>query len=814
MGNITKYLEKLITAVKGKEIRQTIHDVIKQTYEDASASGNANMEVAMARGVFSTLGSRLDTDYKYLYTLMSSMAVGGPKELFYSLDALLTTYPNGTTYTVLVFDVQHTDGAHIYIWNSADWIDAGVYQGVEIGAEKVGLINLDTVVNGLLTNAIAGMRTKNLYNKHTAIMGKYVDWQTGEIKTPSDLSIVYYAGYYIKLTSRQALTIKYANQFAFYDSNKRYISGQNISTNKSYTVTPPENAVYIRITTIEAYLDKQQVEVGTVTTPFVPYLLLNTVNIATSSIDYDKLSFIPIEGKQGKNLFDKTKVTNGYYVQNSSGKLVENPIYSVSEYIRILPGIDYTINFYDQVAFFDKNKKYISGIEGYQEGVRTITTPSNAAYIMVSVLNTRLSTYQLELGTASTDFDSFKGISIGDGFWLRDENVKDETISINKLKNGVSIIQGTKGKNLFDKSKVKHGYYVSVGSGVLNVNVNYSASDYIGIEAGAKYTINHFDQVAFYDENEVFISGVDGYQLGVKTITAPANAEYIRVSVQNVHLDSYQLEKGNNATEYEQPGYYIDESVFEKETKAAIENAKNIGTPYKSIHSIMQRLFKESDVQIKLLGDSKVHGVGGTGWEQNGEQIGNTSFYTSPNSYCWGNLLRDLLQGKFSCTVKNWGTTGRTSSFILQNINSLVEAADDIIILAVGANNRNVNNNSTKEQFYNDLIAIADYVRGLGKEIIFVCSSPVSIENEMDASNPKNYHMEDVDTIIMSAAAHYNMEYISLYKLMLNYCELKGITIDSLLKDGIHENDLGYTVVFNFICDALGIGRKRPGATW
>ncbi|MFC8983861.1 SGNH/GDSL hydrolase family protein, partial [Streptomyces sp. NPDC057131] len=207
-------------------------------------------------------------------------------------------------------------------------------------------------------------------------------------------------------------------------------------------------------------------------------------------------------------------------------------------------------------------------------------------------------------------------------------------------------------------------------------------------------------------------------------------------------------------------------------------------------------------------------GVGGTDWEQNGEQIGNTSFYTSPYSYCWGNLLRDLFQEKFLCTVKNWGTTGRTSSFILQNINSLVEAADDIIILAVGANNRNVNNNSTMQQFYNDLIAIADYVRGLGKEIIFVCSSPVSVENEMDPSNPKNYHMEDVDTIIMSAAAHFNMEYISVYKLMLNYCELKGITIDSLLKDGIHENDDGYTVVFNFICDALGIGRKPPGATW
>ncbi|MCT2342642.1 SGNH/GDSL hydrolase family protein [Niallia taxi] len=814
MGSITTFLNKIITAKLGKDIRQSIHDAIKQTYDDATANGNANMEVSIARGVFDTLGSRLDTDYKYLYTLMSSMSVGGPKELFYSLSALLTTYPNGTDYTVLVFDVKHTDGAHIYIWNSSSWVDAGVYQGVEIGVEKVGLVNLDNVVDSLLTNAITGIRTKNLFNKQTAIMGKYVDWQTGEIKTPTDLSTVYYAGYYIKLTSLQSLTIKYTNQFAFYDSNKKYISGQNIATNKSYTVTPPENAAFIRITTIEAYLNKQQVEVGTTTTPFVPYLLLDTLLIPTSSIGTDKLSYVPIEGQQGKNLFDKSKVTSGYYVQNSSGNLVANSSYSVSEYIRIFPGTEYTINYFDQVAFYDINKTYISGVDGYQLESKTFITPSNAAYIVASVLNTRINTYQLEKGTSTTAYEAFKGTSIKTGFWVQNENVKDNTIGLSKLQDGPSLIKGTRSKNLFNKSKVNNGYYVSVGSGVLNANVNYSASDYIEIEPGTNYTINHYDQVAFYDDNQTFISGVDGYQLGVKTITSPSNAKYIRVSVQNIHLDTYQLEKGTVATSYAPPGYFLNETIFDNETKSAIQNAKTIGLPFKTIRSITRRLVTETGLQIKLLGDSITHGVGGTGWVQNGEQIGTTTFYTSPNSYCWGNLLRGYLGEKFSCTVKNWGTTGRTSGFILQNITNLVESEDDIIILMIGTNNRNVNNNSTKEQYRKDLISIAEYVKSLGKEIILMSANPVSIENETDPANQKSYHMEDVDSIVMSVAAHYNMEYISLYKHFMNYCELKGITIDSLLKDGIHPNDEGYLLMFNLICDALGIGRKRKDATW
>lgn len=62
MGNIAEYLRTLRTAVFGKDVRESIAKSIEQTYEDATRSGNANMEVSDARGYYSSLKNRLDGD--------------------------------------------------------------------------------------------------------------------------------------------------------------------------------------------------------------------------------------------------------------------------------------------------------------------------------------------------------------------------------------------------------------------------------------------------------------------------------------------------------------------------------------------------------------------------------------------------------------------------------------------------------------------------------------------------------------------------------------------------------------------------------
>lgn len=57
--SIQDELNQIKSAVYGSDVRGAIHDSIKKTYDDASANGNANMEVELARGTEPTLNDRL-----------------------------------------------------------------------------------------------------------------------------------------------------------------------------------------------------------------------------------------------------------------------------------------------------------------------------------------------------------------------------------------------------------------------------------------------------------------------------------------------------------------------------------------------------------------------------------------------------------------------------------------------------------------------------------------------------------------------------------------------------------------------------------
>ena len=63
--SIQNYLEKIKTSIFGKDVRQSIHDAIKQCYDDATINhDNANMEVKLARGTHDTLNSRITENEK------------------------------------------------------------------------------------------------------------------------------------------------------------------------------------------------------------------------------------------------------------------------------------------------------------------------------------------------------------------------------------------------------------------------------------------------------------------------------------------------------------------------------------------------------------------------------------------------------------------------------------------------------------------------------------------------------------------------------------------------------------------------------
>jgi hypothetical protein len=114
-------------------------------------------------------------------------------------------------------------------------------------------------------------------------------------------------------------------------------------------------------------------------------------------------------------------------------------------------------------------------------------------------------------------------------------------------------------KNIFNKSKVIDGSYVSYSSGYVFSNTGFTRSDYIQVSASTAYVVNNYTslQMAFYDNSKHYISGFY-YGNESLTFTTPSTAAYIRFSVQKYMIDDFQIELGIKPTFYEEYQYKID----------------------------------------------------------------------------------------------------------------------------------------------------------------------------------------------------------------------------------------------------------------
>ncbi len=221
----------------------------------------------------------------------------------------------------------------------------------------------------------------------------------------------------------------------------------------------------------------------------------------------------------------------------------------------------------------------------------------------------------------------------------------------------------------------------------------------------------------------------------------------------------------------------------------------------------------KSAPRIKLLGDSITHGVGGTGFAQNGEPIVDV-FKRNPDGFCWANLFRDFMKERFGATVVNNACTGRNIEFIIQHFDSLVDADDDLVICNIGTNNRHQyfvhGPRRTKEEhsdrFYSFVVTLNAMFKKIGKPVIFIANIPAGKRCEEDSVDSwRIIHMNDINDIYKRAAEAEGFPLISMYDMLLEFCTEGGIDFETLLKDGLHPNDEGYEIMFRLMKQALGI---------
>lgn len=243
-------------------------------------------------------------------------------------------------------------------------------------------------------------KSKNIFNKNNIIDGVFCRYSTGRL----DPNATYWTSELIEVEAGESYTTSHKNQLCFYNLDGQYISGIGSANYLPFTFVVPDGVRYVRICNTYNYLAIQQLEKGTFSTEYMDYEIKLGGNITTDIRDIKGVT-------KSKNLFNKKNIAKGKYVGFSTGNLLDNSLYFASDFIKVSSRTTYCRSSNDQMGFYDKDKKFISGF-GAKTDPLQFTTPDNTRFVRISDKLTNLDNYQLELGAVPTSFESFDSFSI------------------------------------------------------------------------------------------------------------------------------------------------------------------------------------------------------------------------------------------------------------------------------------------------------------------------------------------------------------------------------------------------------------------
>lgn len=335
---------------------------------------------------------------------------------------------------------------------------------------------------------------------------------------------------------------------------------------------------------------------------------ITNTKIADQAVSYDKTNFV----NAGKNIFNRDDVLLKTLINYADGKEITNDSYISSKLIPVVENETYTQNYQDVIVFYDKDLKFISGLQrSTTKTPRTFTTPISAKYMRTSTIRVGVDStysykdYQIEKGSNSTTYEPFKlqipklSVELESNTVVGD-SIKNKAISINKL----DFIEES--VNLFDKNSITEGYYVNPTNGNLSPNVNWNASDFIDVEPNEKYIKGNTSNLySFYNTDKQFISTST---TSTNTFTTPSTAKYVRISVQTSDLGVFMLVKGIKLPTSYIPFYkYINEKYIKTNEDISVYGKFNLKTYVADISKQLNPNATQR-AEIAFIGDSWVEG--------------------------------------------------------------------------------------------------------------------------------------------------------------------------------------------------------------
>lgn len=330
---------------------------------------------------------------KFLVVEEGKWSAGGTEVVEEAVGDWLDAHPEATT---TVQDGSVTDAKLV----QAGGVLSEVHD-VRVGADGVTYASAGAAVRGqvgeLNTKARNFIVSNNLVDKTKITDGYYVSMDTGILNEASGYSVTDYI--FVEPLEQYSQTHTAAGgQAAFYDANKRFVSGILNGSTKTFTV--PEGCYYMRNTLLTSAKETYAICKGESAeySVYSEYLVVkdNTVDgnaLKNKTLNIDKLSFT--EEVTGQNLFNKDTAVDGYVVYTNGRISTSAPNYKASDYIAVEEKTEYTLSYCVsgcQTAFYDSSKTYISGIL-YNGSNQTFTTPANAAYLRTTTNVTQIDTF-------------------------------------------------------------------------------------------------------------------------------------------------------------------------------------------------------------------------------------------------------------------------------------------------------------------------------------------------------------------------------------------------------------------------------------
>ena len=156
LHQITELTEWMRTKAKGSDVREVIAQLFERTWVESIKEGNANLEVAQARGSYPNLKSRLDNVDNKQQKTTEQLAQKANKDEVTSVMtpkgtlayASLPTSGNQVGWYYYCPDGDGTHGAGNYVWNGTSWFFGGTGdEGYNLLKKDLGDLKLATYLS-------------------------------------------------------------------------------------------------------------------------------------------------------------------------------------------------------------------------------------------------------------------------------------------------------------------------------------------------------------------------------------------------------------------------------------------------------------------------------------------------------------------------------------------------------------------------------------------------------------------------------------------------------------------------------------------